>query len=102
MKFELIKEPVEATVPVFARKLIKIDILCIDLDLYSGYQTVLRYLYPLLSSKGVICLDDYGHTKWPGCQKAVDEFLILNPNFTIIQSDLGNIISKIIWSLQRR
>ena len=89
LNFELIKGPVEVTVPVFAKKNIEIALLHIDLDLYNGYQTVLQNLYPFLASKGVICLDDYGHTKWPGCQKAVDEFLGLNPSLKLIQSELG-------------
>jgi len=89
LKFELIKGPVEISVPAFAEKKIEIALLHIDLDLYSGYQTVLQNLYPFLASKGVICLDDYGHTKWPGCQKAVDEFLVLNPNLKIIKSEFG-------------
>jgi ubiquinone/menaquinone biosynthesis C-methylase UbiE len=89
LKFELIKGPVEVTVPVFAKKNIEIALLHIDLDLYNGYQTVLQNLYPFLASKGVICLDDYGQTKWPGCQKAIDEFLALNPNLKLSQSEFG-------------
>jgi ubiquinone/menaquinone biosynthesis C-methylase UbiE len=89
LKFELIKGPVEISVPAFAERKIKIALLHIDLDLYSGYQTVLQNLYPLLASKGVICLDDYGQTKWPGCQKAVDEFLLLNLSLKLIKSEFG-------------
>ena len=89
LKFELIKGPVEISVPAFAKRKIKIALLHIDLDLYSGYQTVLQNLYPLLASKGVICLDDYGQTKWPGCQKAVDEFLLLNLSLKLIKSEFG-------------
>ena len=89
MKFELIKGPVEISVPAFAERKIKIALLYIDLDLYSGYQSVLQNLYPLLASKGVICLDDYGQPKWPGCQKAVDEFLLLNPSLKLIKSEFG-------------
>ena len=89
LKFELIKGPVEVTVPAFAKKNIEIALLHIDLDLYSGYQTVLSNLYPLLASKGVICFDDYGQTKWPGCQKAIDQFLVLNPNLKLSQSEFG-------------
>ena len=89
LNFELIKGPVEVTVPVFAKKNIEIALLHIDLDLYNGYQTVLQNLYLFLASKGAICLDDYGHTKWPGCQKAVDEFLALNPSLELIKSEFG-------------
>ena len=89
LKFELIQGPVETTVPRFLQKKIEIAMLHIDLDLYSGYQTVLQYCYPFLMSKGVICLDDYGQTKWPGCQKAVDDFLVLNPNLKLVKSEFG-------------
>jgi len=91
LKFELIQGPVETTVPQFLQKNknIEIAMLHIDLDLYSGYQTCLQYCYPFLMSKGIICLDDYGQTKWPGCQKAVDEFLVLNPNLKLMKNEFG-------------
>ena len=89
LKFELIKGPVEISVPAFAERKLEIALLHIDLDLYSGYQVVLQKLYPYLASKGIICIDDYEQTKWPGCQKAVDEFLVLNPNLRIIKSEFG-------------
>lgn len=89
LQFELIKGEVEFTIPAWAKKNREIALLHIDLDLYSGYQLVLENLTPLLASKGVICLDDYGQNKWPGCQKAVDEFLVLNPNLELMKSEFG-------------
>jgi hypothetical protein len=32
----------------------------------------MKHLYPLLSTEGVLILDDYGH--WQGAKKAVDEY----------------------------
>jgi hypothetical protein len=89
LDFKLIEGPVEITIPTFVSKKIEIALLHIDLDLFSGYQTVLQYCYPFLATKGIICLDDYGQTKWPGCQKAVDEFLSLNINLRLVKSEFG-------------
>lgn len=91
LKFELIKGPVEDTIPAFTAKNFKLQIalLHIDLDLYSGYQTALNNFYPFLESKSIICLDDYNQAKWPGCQKAVDEFLALHPSLKLNQSKFG-------------
>ena len=46
----------------------------IDCDLYQGYKDVLENLYNKVSKGGVILLDDYGHKKWPGATKAVNDF----------------------------
>ncbi len=46
----------------------------IDLDLYQGVFDCLQYVYPRLSSGGVIVLDDYGFASCPGARQAVDEF----------------------------
>lgn len=91
LKFELIKGPVEVTIPAFTAKNYKLQIalLHIDLDLYSGYQIALEKFYPFLTSGSIICIDDYNQAKWPGCQKAVDEFLALHPNLKLSQSEFG-------------
>ena len=52
----------------------KISYLHIDCDLYQGYKDVLENLYNKVSKGGVILLDDYGHKKWPGATKAVNDF----------------------------
>lgn len=49
-----------------------IALLRLDTDWYASTLHELIHLYPLLSSDGVIIVDDYGH--WKGCQKAVDEY----------------------------
>ena len=59
----------EDTMPSFESP---IAVLRIDCDLYASTQTVMRYLYPLVSPGGcwVIC-DDYN---LPGCRKAINEY----------------------------
>ena len=44
----------------------------LDTDWYESTKHELTHLFPLLSSGGVIIIDDYGH--WQGAKKAVDEY----------------------------
>jgi O-methyltransferase len=50
----------------------EIAILRLDTDWYESTLHELRHLYPKLSHRGVLIIDDYGY--WRGCRKAVDEF----------------------------
>lgn len=50
----------------------EIAILRLDTDWYESTLHELTHLYPKLSHRGVLIIDDYGH--WQGCRKAVDEF----------------------------
>jgi len=50
----------------------EIAILRLDTDWYESTLHELKHLYPRLSHRGVLIIDDYGY--WQGCQKAVDEF----------------------------
>ena len=47
----------------------------LDCDLYESYKTCLEFFYPRMSRGGIILLDEYDDPPWPGCNKAVDEFL---------------------------
>lgn len=47
----------------------------LDCDLYDSYRDCLEILWPRLVAGGVILFDEYNDTAWPGCNKAVDEFL---------------------------
>ncbi len=49
-----------------------ISLLRLDSDWYKSTKKELEVLYPLLSSKGVLIVDDYGH--WKGSKMAVDEY----------------------------
>lgn len=47
----------------------------IDCDIYSSYRECLEFFAPRMSPGGIILLDEYHDRAWPGCNKAVDEFL---------------------------
>ncbi len=51
-----------------------IALLRLDTDWYDSTIHELNYLYPLLSKKGILLIDDYG--QWMGQKKAVDEYLV--------------------------
>jgi O-methyltransferase len=55
----------------------KISLLRLDTDWYESTKHELVYLYPILSNKGVLIIDDYG--SWAGAKKAVDEFFTETP-----------------------
>lgn len=59
----------------------QISLLRLDTDWYKSTKKELDILYPRLSPKGVLIVDDYGH--WQGSKKAVDEYFA-NTN-TLIQ-----------------
>ena len=68
---EYIKGKVEDTLPSFEER--KIALLRLDTDWYESTLIELQKLYPMLVSKGVLIIDDYGH--WAGSKKAVDEYI---------------------------
>jgi len=63
----------------------------LDLDLYQPIRDSLNFFYPRLSDKGVIIIDDYGTTDWPGVKKAVDLFIEQN-KITFAIETTGSII----------
>lgn len=65
----------EDTIPEFARNHpnFQIAILRLDGDWYTSTKVCLENLYPLVSEKGIIIIDDY--YAWDGCALAVHEFL---------------------------
>ncbi len=69
-KIHFVKGKVEDTIPKTAPE--KIALLRLDTDWYESTAHELKHLYPRLSDKGVLIIDDYGH--WQGARQAVDEF----------------------------
>lgn len=71
---ELIAGDINQTVPEYVRihPEFQISLLNIDVDIYEPTVTILKYLYPLVVSGGIVMLDDYG--VFPGETKAVDEY----------------------------
>lgn len=51
----------------------------LDCDIYQSYLDCLEFFYPRLEPGGIILLDEYDDPSWPGCNKAVDEFLANRP-----------------------
>jgi len=73
-RFHFIKGKVEDTLPGNTPE--KIALLRLDTDWYESTKHELIHLFPLLSHKGVIIIDDYGY--WQGARKAVDEYILEN------------------------
>lgn len=71
---ELVAGDINQTVPEYVRSYprLQIALLNIDVDIYEPTVTILKYLYPLVVSGGMVMLDDYG--VFPGETKAVDEY----------------------------
>ena len=53
----------------------KFALVHIDVDLYQPTIDSLRFFYPRMADGGVIVVDDYGSTTFPGAKAAVDEFM---------------------------
>jgi len=71
---ELIAGDITKTVPKFVldNPNTKISILNLDVDIYEPTVTILEYLYPLITSGGILILDDYN--TFFGETRAVDEY----------------------------
>lgn len=67
----LIKGPFEKTMPYFKKKILGG---IIDCDLYKSYKTTFENLWPLMSKKSFLFLDEYYSLKFPGAKIATDEF----------------------------
>jgi hypothetical protein len=65
------------TLRVVPDNLDAIAVLRIDGDWYESTKICLETLVPRVSPGGIVVIDDYG--KWPGCRKAVDEFMAALP-----------------------
>lgn len=47
----------------------------IDVDLYQPTLDCLKFFFPRMLPGGIIVVDDYGYSVFPGAKRAVDEFL---------------------------
>lgn len=66
----LVKGKVEDTIPETIPG--PLALLRLDTAYHSSTRHELQHLYPLLNSKGILIVDDYGH--WQGVRDAVDEY----------------------------
>ncbi len=48
----------------------------LDCDIYESYRECLNGLYDCLVPGGIVVFDDYRSTKWPGAERAVNEFFV--------------------------
>lgn len=69
-----VKGKVEDTIPAQIPN--KISLLRLDTDWFESTHHEMIHLYPILASKGVLLLDDYGH--WQGAREAVDSYFKAN------------------------
>ncbi|HYI38555.1 MAG TPA: TylF/MycF/NovP-related O-methyltransferase [Thermoleophilaceae bacterium] len=69
-RLHLVAGPVEQTIPGTSPG--PMALLRLDTDWYESTRHELTHLYPLLTTGGVLIIDDYGH--WEGARKAVDEY----------------------------
>jgi len=51
----------------------------LDGDTYASYRDCLVHVYPRLARGAIVVFDEYDDPAWPGCNKAVDEFLADKP-----------------------
>ena len=65
-----VRGTVEQTIP--SKMPPSIAVLRLDTDWYESTLHELEHLYPALSTRGVLIVDDYGH--WTGARRAVDEY----------------------------
>jgi len=63
----------------------------VDVDLYMPTKASFEFFFPQLVPDGLIVVDDYGFTGWPGVKQAVDEFCTVW-TVPLIQLTTGNAI----------
>jgi O-methyltransferase len=73
-RIHFIPGKVEDTIPASAPD--SISLLRLDTDWYESTKHELAHLFPRLSARGVIIIDDYGH--WSGARQACDEYFAQN------------------------
>lgn len=79
-KLIFVEGPVEETIPATLPN--QICLLRLDTDWYNSTLHELQHLFPALSNKGVLIIDDYGH--WQGAKKAVDQYFTESNIFLLL------------------
>jgi hypothetical protein len=72
----LIVGNIQDTIPKFLEDNpgLKISLLHFDVDLYEPTLYGLEQLFPLVTTGGIVCFDEYGLIPWQGETRAVDEY----------------------------
>lgn len=89
-RVHFVKGMVETTIPAEAPE--QIAILRLDTDWYESTKHELAHLYPRVTPRGVLIIDDYGY--WKGSRRAVDEFLADRPLLVNRIDITGRLIMK--------
>jgi len=79
-RFVFVKGRVEDTIPDTAPD--RIAVLRLDTDWYESTHHELLHLFPRLSPRGVVIVDDYGH--WQGAREAVDRYFEETGQFVLL------------------
>ena len=58
---------------------LKFSFVHLDCDTYDAYMECMEFFYPRVPKGGIISFDEYNDPPWPGCNKAIDEFLTNRP-----------------------
>ena len=88
-----VKGDVCETLSVDANLPSEISILRLDTDWYESTKMELDVLYPVISEKGVLIVDDYG--TWEGCRLAVDKYFQSSHYKPLLQVINGGVRSAI-------
>ena len=72
---ELVPGFFNQTFPTLAAKNLAFSFAHLDVNLYESYKSCLEFFYPRLAKGGIVLFDEYNDPPWPGCNKAVNEFL---------------------------
>lgn len=76
-RIHLVKGTFKDTLPKYQHQYF--SFVHLDCDLYESYKVCLDFFYPRVVPGGIILFDEYNDPPWPGCNKAVDEFLTDKP-----------------------
>lgn len=85
--FHLVQGKVEETIPNTIPQ--QIALLRLDTDWYESTKHELEHLYPLLTERGVLLIDDYG--SWEGARQAVDEYFASHGDETLLWNIHGRL-----------
>lgn len=69
----------------------------LDGDFYQSIMDSLRLVWPRLSKKGIICIDDYQRETLPGVEQAVRDFFGANMPAIRVEHNIA-VISKQTWT----
>jgi hypothetical protein len=78
-RLQFVKGDVADTIPPFATEQgqgFRIALLNLDADIYEPTRIALEHFVPLMSPGGIIVLDEYAVTTFPGESQAVDEYFV--------------------------